>query len=187
MGLKVDVHGAEVSAVKQVISNQFGSLSWSPAKDADWDAFADTFLPGASLFPSARPVKPQTVNQFMERMKRLRAEGKLGTFEETPLGCEVRVFGNVAVAFAACEMLENGSTVTRDVSATILVRDNDVWRIAAQAWDIETELRKIPYDLAERKSGGARKNGGRGRKGAAPNNAFESGRAMKRSAAQRGR
>jgi hypothetical protein len=84
----------------------------------------------------------------MERMKRLRAEGKLGTFEETPLGCEVRVFGNVALAFAACEMLENGSTVTRDVSATILVREDGSWRIAAQAWDLENEARKIPADLA---------------------------------------
>jgi hypothetical protein len=169
MGLKADVHGTEVSAIEQVIGNQFRSLSWSPEKDADWAAFADTFLPGASLFPSARPVKPQTVNQFMERMKRLRAEGKLGTFVETPLGCVVRVFGNVAVAFAACEMLENGSTVTRDVSATILVRDNDVWRIAAQAWDSETELRKIPYDLAKRKSQGARLKNSR-RKGAASGN-----------------
>jgi hypothetical protein len=105
----------------------------------------------------------------MERMKRLRAEGKLGTFVETPLGCEVRVFGNVALAFAACEMLENGSTVTRDVSATVLVRDNDVWRIAAQAWDIETELRKIPYDLAKRKSREATlKNRRRVSKGTAP-------------------
>lgn len=177
MRLKADVHSAEVFAVEQVISNQFKSLSWSPEKDADWDAFADTFLAGALLFPSARPVKPQAVNQFIERMKRLRAEGKLGTFEETPLGCEVRVFGNVAVAFAACEMLENRSTVTRDVSATILVRDNDAWHIAAQAWDIETEFRKIPSDLAKRKNEGATlKNSRRRRKGAAPNNAFESGR-----------
>jgi hypothetical protein len=148
---KADSEGAEVSAIKQVIGRQFRSLSWNREHDADWNGFADTFLPGASLFPAARPVKPRTVDQFMERMKRLRTEGKLGTFEETPLGCKVHVFGNVAVAFAACEMLENGSTVTRDVSATILVRDNEVWRIAAQAWDIESGARKIPADLAGRK------------------------------------
>jgi hypothetical protein len=148
MGFKADDESAEVSAIKRVIGRQFRSLSWSREKDADWNGFADTFVPGASLFPAARPVKQQTVDDFMERMKRLRAEGKLGTFEETPLGCEVRVFGNVALAFAACEMLENGSTVTRDVSATILVRENDSWRIAAQAWDLENEARKIPADLA---------------------------------------
>jgi hypothetical protein len=148
LGLKTDSDGANISAIKQVLGKQFKSLNWSREKDADWQAFGDTFLPGALLFPAARPVKPQTVEQFMERMKRLRTEGKLGTFEETPLGCEAHVFGNVAVAFAACEMLENGSTVTRDVSATILVRDNDIWHIAAQAWDIETEARKIPEHLA---------------------------------------
>jgi hypothetical protein len=45
MGLKADVHGTEVSAIEQVIGNQFRSLSWSPENDADWAAFADTFLP----------------------------------------------------------------------------------------------------------------------------------------------
>lgn len=149
MRFKTEDEGAAVvSAIQRVMERQFGSLAWSREKEADWNGFAETFLPGATLFPAARPVKLQTVDEFMERMKRLRAEGKLVTFEETPLGCEVRVFGNVAVAFAACEMLENGSTVTRDVSATILVRENGHWRIAAQAWDIENEDRKIPAHLA---------------------------------------
>jgi hypothetical protein len=70
------------------------------------------------------------------------------SFEETPLGCTVNVFGNVAVAFAGCEMLENGSTLTRDVSAIVLVRDNGAWRIVAQAWDLENEAQKIPTELA---------------------------------------
>jgi hypothetical protein len=138
---------AEAAAIQGVIERQFRSLNWSQDAEADWASFADTFIPGASLFPAARPVKPQTVPEFIERMKRLRAEGKLRTFEEAPLGCIVRVFGNVAVAFAGCEMLENGSTITRDVSATILLRDAGRWRIAAQAWDIESEQRKIPGDL----------------------------------------
>ncbi len=54
----------------------------------------------------------------------------------------------MAVAFAACEMLENGSNLTRDVSAVVLVRDSGAWRIVAQAWDLETESQKIPADLA---------------------------------------
>lgn len=174
MGFKAGSEGAEGCAIKRVIGKQFGSLSWSREKDADWNGFADTFLPGASLFPAARPVKLQTVDDFTGRMRRLRVEGKLGTFEETLLGCEVRVFGNVAVAFAACEMLENGSTVTRDVSATILVRDNGSWRIAAQAWDVENESHKIPANLARPRTALANSTGKslkrrrRGRKDAAP-------------------
>jgi hypothetical protein len=93
-------------------------------------------------------VKPQTVDKFVERMRRLRSEGKLVSFEETPLGCTVSVFGNVAVAFAACEMLENGSALTRDVSAIVLVRDSGTWRIVAQAWDVETASLRIPAVLA---------------------------------------
>ena len=151
MGANADSEDPDISAIKQVMQKQFASLSWTHDKDAHWSAFAATFLPEAQLFPSTRPVGMQTLNQFIERMKSLRVAGTLSTFEKTPLGCEVRVYGNVAVAFAACEMLENGATVTRDVSATILVREEDNWRIAAQAWDNETDIRKIPDVLAKPK------------------------------------
>src|SRR5262245_9206087 len=142
----------DIAAIKALVDVQFRSLAWTHEKDADWAAFARVFLPGAALLPAARPVKSQTVDQFIERMKRLRAEGKLRSFAETPLGCEVNVFGNVATAFAACEMLENGSTLTRDVSAITLVRDGGTWWIAAQAWDIESESRRIPAALAGREA-----------------------------------
>lgn len=138
----------ETAAIRALVSAQFRCLAWTRERDPDWAAFAGGFAPGATLFPSARPVTPQTVEQFIDRMKRLRAEGRLVSFEETPLGCAVNVFGNVAVAFAACEMLENGATVTRDVSAIVLVRDGGAWRIVAQAWDVETESRRIPPGLA---------------------------------------
>lgn len=138
----------DIAAIKELVSAQFRSLAWTREGDADWAAFTRGFFPGAALFPAARPVKPQTVDQFVDRMRRLRAEGKLVSFEETPLGCAVSVFGNVAVAFAACDMLENGTVLTRDVSAIALIRDSGSWRIVAQAWDIETESRKIPAALA---------------------------------------
>lgn len=137
----------DISAIRELVSTQF-RLAWTRDEDADWVAFAQGFVPSASLFPAARPVKPQTVDQFIDRMKRLRTEGKLVTFKETPLGCSVNVFGNVAVAFAACEMLENRSTLTRDVSAMVLVRDSGTWRVVAQAWDVETDSQRIPAHLA---------------------------------------
>ncbi|MDB5856286.1 MAG: hypothetical protein JWR22_4327 [Herminiimonas sp.] len=140
---------ADVSAIKELMSKEL-SLSWGPDKDPNWDAFAGTFLQSAALFPAARPVRAQTLDHFIERMKRLQADGKLGTFNVTPLGCEVRVFGNVAVAFAACELQENESTTNREVNATVLVRENGMWRIAAQAWDVETDACKIPKHLAQR-------------------------------------
>ncbi len=141
-----DLEDADVSAIKQLMRQEL-TLSWSEGESADWETFAGTFLPGAALFPAARPAKTQSLNEFIERMKRLRAEGKLAAFKVTPLGCDVRVFGNVAVAFAACEMLEDESTVTREMNATVLVRENGGWRIAAQAWDVESGPNKIPDDL----------------------------------------
>jgi hypothetical protein len=148
MRIKTDGEEADVSAIRQVMSQEL-SITWSREKNADWEAFAGTFLPCAALFPAARPVKSQTLDHFIDRMKQLRNEGRLETFEVTPLGCDVRVFGNVAVAFAACELHENQSTTNREMNATILVRENGSWRIAAQAWDIETDAHKIPDDLAK--------------------------------------
>ena len=142
----------DVSLIREIVATQFRSLAWTRDEDANWGAFAQGFFPDARLFPAARPVRPQTIDQFVDRMKALRAEGKLASFQETPLGCAVQVFGNVAVAFAACEMLENGSTLTRDVSAIVLVRDTGTWRIVAQAWDVETGSNKVPDELAQRRT-----------------------------------
>lgn len=139
---------ADTRAIQAVVAEQFRSLEWTPGSDADWDLLAHGFLPGATLFPGARPVKAKTVGQFADRLKQLRAEGKLASFKETQLGCFVRRFGNVAVAMAGCEMIENGAGRTRDVSAFLLVKDNGVWRIAAQAWDVESPSQRIPEYLA---------------------------------------
>lgn len=150
MAQERDTKTDDISLIREIVATQFRSLAWTRNQDPNWDAFAQGFHPDARLFPAARPVRHQTISQFIDRMSGLRAEGKLVSFEETPLGCTVRVFGNVAVAFAACEMLENGSTVTRDVSAIVLVREAGTWRIVAQAWDLETESNRIPGDLAHR-------------------------------------
>jgi hypothetical protein len=142
-----DENDTDVSEIKQLMNREL-SITWNRENPPDWNAFADTFLPSAALFPAARPVKTQALNEFIERMTRLRDEGKLESFEVTPLGCDVRIFANVAVAFAACEMRENGTVINREVNATVLVREDNVWRIAAQAWDIETDIHPLPTDLA---------------------------------------
>jgi hypothetical protein len=80
-------------------------------------------------------------------MQKLEADGKITTFHETMLGTTIHVFGNVAVALGACEMLENGEEVTRDVGAFLFVKDAGRWRIAGQAWDLETEANPIPAHL----------------------------------------
>lgn len=137
----------DVRAIEAVIARQFRSASWTADKPADWDRFAGDFHPDASLFPAARPAKPQSVGEFVARMRGL-AGTTLRSFEETALGSEVLVFGNVAVALGACENLENGAEVTRNVEAFLLVKEEGVWRIVGQAWDMESDEKPLPPHLA---------------------------------------
>jgi hypothetical protein len=144
--MQTDEHGDDVRAVEGLIARQFGSLSWRPETSAHWDAFAADFLPGASLYPAARPAQRQTVEAFVERMKGL-VGTTLRSFHEVVLGTEVRVFGNVAVALAACEMTENDGQVNRGVEMLLLIKDEGAWRIVSQAWDTESPSKLIPSDL----------------------------------------
>jgi hypothetical protein len=75
------------------------------------------------------------------------ARDKLRSFKEIALGHEIFVFGNVAVAIAACEMTENETNVTRGIEMMLLVNTEDRWRIAAQAWDKEFKSRRLPRTL----------------------------------------
>ena len=138
---------ADANAIRALLASQFASLRWSTGESANWAGFEAGFLPGAQLFGAARPVAAQTAAGFQARRRRLREEGVLDAFSERMLGTEVRGFGNVAVAMAACEMLENGADVRRDVSAFLLVKDPEGWRIAAQAWDAETDRNPLPDRL----------------------------------------
>jgi len=142
----------DVAAIEALIRRQFASISWTPASPADWDAFTADFLPDASLFPSARPAKRQSLGAFVERMKGLRGT-TLENFQQDGLGTAIRIFGNVAVAVAACEVTENEATVTRSVEMMLLVKEDGRWRIVSQAWDRASPTRPIPPDLRWRSSG----------------------------------
>jgi ketosteroid isomerase-like protein len=143
----------DVRAIEALIGAHFDGLRWSPGTRADWAKFTADFLPDASLFPAARPVRRQTLEAFVARMDGV-AEGALRSFEEKTLGMRVLVFGNVAVVLAASEMLENGTEVNHDVSGYLLLKDEGKWRIAAHAWDHANEQRPVPDYLRHRGSGG---------------------------------
>jgi hypothetical protein len=136
-------------AIAAIIERQFASLGWLPGKSADWQAFTADFFPDASLYPAVRPARRQTVDGFVERMKGL-AGTKLRSFKEDVLGTEIRIFGNVAVALAGCEITENDAEVSRGVEAVLLIKDEGVWRIVSQAWDTESEAKPIPEHLGAR-------------------------------------
>lgn len=131
---------AEEQEIRALIQAQFDAVDWEPGRDADWRRLYKGFVPGAQLWPARRPAAPQSALDFATRLQRLRDEGALESFSEKGVGCNVFVFGNVAIAAAGCEMTENEGAVTREVSVFLLVRDSDGWRIAAQARDIVDDI-----------------------------------------------
>jgi ketosteroid isomerase-like protein len=146
-----DQYRTDVDAIQALIARQFGSLCWTPGKQAAWEVFASDFHPDASLYPAARPAQRQTVQAFVARMQGLAAT-RLRSFEEAVLGTEVHVFGNIAVALAACEMTENAGDTNRGVEALLLIKDAGIWRIVSQAWDKESESKPIPLHLVAGKA-----------------------------------
>jgi hypothetical protein len=140
--------GADHRAIRALIARQFESLSWSADRAPQWDEFWADFVPGALLFPAARPVRPVTVPNFVERMKSA-AASTMPVFEETLLGVEIKLYGNVGVALAVCEQREKDAPPGRAVEALLLVREDGVWRIAAQGWDKEHDDAPIPQAMLD--------------------------------------
>jgi hypothetical protein len=137
--------GDDRRAIEAVIDRQFASLNWTPGTSADWGTFAADFAPGASLYPARRPATPQTVASFVERMKGVATT--LTSFREVALGRKIYVFGNVAVAVAGCAMTENDEQTRRGIEMMLLIKNDGVWRIVAQAWDTESQANPMPADL----------------------------------------
>jgi hypothetical protein len=141
------VHDAnDLQAIKALIGAHFDALHWNTGTGPDWETFAADFLPDASLYGAARPVRRQTLEGFITRMNGLIGE-TLQSFEEKTIGMQVLVFGNVAVVLAASEMLENGTEVNHDVSGYLVLKDGGKWHIAAHAWDKATQQNPVPENL----------------------------------------
>ena len=87
-----------------------------------------------------RPARACSAGAFADRLRRLRDNGVLDSFSPELAVCEVRAVGSVAVALAGCEMIQNGSEVTRQVAVFLLVKELEGWRIAAQAWDVVDDI-----------------------------------------------
>ena len=62
-------------------------------------------------------------------------------------GMRFRIFGNIAVAIAVCQITENETQVTRGIEMMLLVKTEGRWQIISQAWDNESEAKPIPADL----------------------------------------
>jgi hypothetical protein len=68
-------------------------------------------------------------------------------FDETLLGVEIKLYGKVAVALAVCEQREQDAPPERAVEALLLLKEDGIWRIAAQDWDKEGDGAPLPEAL----------------------------------------
>ena len=134
--LPVDIISQDHHEIAALITAQFRALSWDEEKPADTETLTNAYLEKAQLFSSTRPAQAQSAIDFASRMTALRDNGRLDAFEEVGRGLHIWITGNIAVAMAGCEMHENRTTVTEDISAFLLVKNPDGWSIAAHAWDI---------------------------------------------------
>jgi hypothetical protein len=139
-------NAADLLAIRDIITRQFASMSWTATAGPDSATFRRDFLPDALLYPSARPVSAKTLDEFTTRMDEL-ARTTLKSFQERVLGTKILAFGNVAVAAVACENTENRGEVNRNLEMMLLVKSDGQWRIVAQAWDRETSSSLIPNEL----------------------------------------
>ncbi|WP_095201904.1 nuclear transport factor 2 family protein [Mesorhizobium carmichaelinearum] len=133
-------------AIRVVIDRQFASLSWDESIAPGWDGFAGDFLDGASLYPAARPARRIGVVDFVERMRGL-SRTSLRSLQETVLGTDISVFGNIAIAAVAAEMIENSAETSRSMEMLLLVKSEGQWKIVGQAWDKATDSNPLPDAL----------------------------------------
>ena len=133
---------SDLQAIRALIGRQFASMSWNADGAPDWAGFKNDFIPDAQLFPSARPLKAQSLSAFVDRINGL-VGTTLRSLQEVILGTKVQVFGNVAVAVVAGENNENETDINRVVEMMLLVKDQGTWKIVAQAWDKEREDNSI--------------------------------------------
>ena len=136
----------DLRAIEDLIDRQFASMTWPTGGGPDAALFKGDVLPGAPLYPAARPVLATSDEAFTQRMDKL-ARTTLTSLHERPIGKRILVFGNVAVAAAASENTENEGEVNRSVEMFLLVKSEGHWKVAGQAWDKETSGTPIPDEL----------------------------------------
>ena len=132
--MTADTNFDDEAAIEAIIQRQFESMSWNADTPPGLDAFRSDFLPDAQLFPSSRPVVPQTVPQFIDRMRVL-SRTTLRVFDERVIKVDINISGNVGVAAVLCEQIENGRERNVTAEMMLFVKSEGKWQIAAQAWD----------------------------------------------------
>lgn len=136
-------HQHDIESIEATISCLFEAISWDVDTPPDWQAFRKPFHPDARLFPSARPAKSKSLEEFIAMMDSQYPE-QMRSFSETALQTTVHVFGNVATAIGSYSSVVNGGEPVRGVNVFGFIRDTGAWKVASMCWDGESEENPIP-------------------------------------------
>ena len=132
--------------IMHLVHEHFEAMRWSEDTEPDWDRFRDDFLSGALLCGAARPARPRSLDNFIDRMESV-ARKNLRSFEEHTQGMKLLRFGNIAVVLAMSELLEDGKEINHDISGYLLVKSEGRWSIMSHAWDQADEDNPVPDNL----------------------------------------
>lgn len=138
----------DVASITEIVADMFDAISWSPDNQPDFERFAKAVHECAVLVPSARPIVPSSIADFVDRMRSQHSAGSMETFDERPLKTSVLLFGNMAVALGGYEMRVNGGAPSRGANAFLLAREDGHWRIVSMAWDSERDGVRLSEHLA---------------------------------------
>lgn len=141
-------YSSDVTAIETVIEALFAGITWSADRMPDWDGFRAQLHPATTMFPSARPCAPTTLEPFVAMMEGQRTSGAITVFEEDVTGHRIAVFGNIAVALSAYTQRINGGDLGRGVNGFLLIKQDGDWQIAAMCWDNARPDHPVPDDLA---------------------------------------
>jgi hypothetical protein len=137
---------ADEKRILAIIDSMYRAISWNDGVQPDFDRFRAAVRNDAVVIPAARPAGPTDIESFVDRMRRLHAEGVIKTFEEAGIKNTVKVFGNIAVAMGSFKALVDGSA-NCGVNAWLFIREGGDWQITAMAWDNETAATPLTGEL----------------------------------------
>lgn len=132
--------------IETLVLEHFDAMRWGDETEPDWDRFRSDFLPGAILCGAMRPAEMRSLESFIDRMETV-ARQNLQSFEEQTKKVKLLRFGNIAVAFAVSELLEDGTDVFHDISGYLLIKSEGRWSIMAHAWDQAGPDNPVPDSL----------------------------------------
>lgn len=143
---------------REVVRALYAAISFRSGEAPDWERARELFLPEARLtlpnMPRHEAIYSRSVEEWIADFEASRAEWSDKGFQEREVAARAVRFRDLAHVLSAYESRfaqDDPEPFMRGLNSFQLVRHAEQtggrWRIAAIAWDIETEGERLPGDL----------------------------------------